>query len=468
MKRTLIFGILLNIIIVGSALADWSMFQSNSAHTGKVNVLASQTDNLEWSLDLRVDISPYGGPSIGNFTAPQQIIIGADDGVYIINSNGILSEYILTSAPIQTVIAIINHTIYFGAGDTLYAYQDTGLYWSYELNGDISHVTIYQDTVYVCDEDRLYSFSLAGDLHWMSADLSGSIIYAAPAVDASNNIYVVSSQALWRDYNLYAYYPNGNLLWQYDYLGFEANGVQMTPTLDDSGNVYIATYWTPVWSSSIQSLQDGDRNWTRDSETLHSSPAIGSDNTLYYGVNDGLEARHTNGNLVWIYYTDAIKYSSPAIGADTTIYVGTETGLFLAITSSGTLKWSANISSNPLSSPAITSSGTIYVTAGQTLFAFTDTNTNIDPGHIKKRPTNVSISPNPFNSTAIINYYLPSDALIQIKLYDVLGRLQKNLVNQYQTIGQHQVHLSGLASGVYFVRIQSDNYFVTKKAIVIK
>ena len=78
--------------------------------------------------------------------------------------------------------------------------------------------------------------------------------------------------------------------------------------------------------------------------------------------------------------------------------------------------------------------------------------------------------PNPFNPTTIISYQIPNDGQVTLKVYDVLGREVKTLVNQYQQVGSYNVTLdgTGLASGVYFYRFTSGNYVSTKKMLLMK
>ena len=56
---------------------------------------------------------------------------------------------------------------------------------------------------------------------------------------------------------------------------------------------------------------------------MESSPAIGSDGTIYVGSRDDMfYAINPNGTLKWSYTTGHIVVSSPAIGSDGTVYVG--------------------------------------------------------------------------------------------------------------------------------------------------
>jgi hypothetical protein len=72
--------------------------------------------------------------------------------------------------------------------------------------------------------------------------------------------------------------------------------------------------------------------------------------------------------------------------------------------------------------------------------------------------------PNPFNQNTIITYYLPDNkiqpARVQLLIYDLLGRLVRELINETQQPGEHTVTWKGtdnsgadLPSGVYFYRL---------------
>ena len=109
--------------------------------------------------------------------------------------------------------------------------------------------------------------------------------------------------------------------------------------------------------------QTGALKWTSyDGIYIFSSPAIGSDGTIYIGSIDyNLYALHSDGTFKWKYLTDYQIYSSPAIGSDGTIYISSADFYLYAIHSDGTLKWRYLTSGSIYSSPAIGSDGTIYI-----------------------------------------------------------------------------------------------------------
>jgi hypothetical protein len=65
--------------------------------------------------------------------------------------------------------------------------------------------------------------------------------------------------------------------------------------------------------------------------------------------------------------------------------------------------------------------------------------------------------PNPFNPATAINYQLPMDGFVTLKVYDILGREITTLVNDKGSSGTHRVtwNASSFPSGVYFYRVSS-------------
>ncbi len=88
-------------------------------------------------------------------------------------------------------------------------------------------------------------------------------------------------------------------------------------------------------------------------------------------------------------------------------------------------------------------------------------------------PTKFSLSqnyPNPFNPTTKINYALPNASKVSIKIYDILGRVVKQLVNEFKDAGYYSEIFDGtnLASGVYFYRIEAGKFVESKKMVIVK
>lgn len=78
--------------------------------------------------------------------------------------------------------------------------------------------------------------------------------------------------------------------------------------------------------------------------------------------------------------------------------------------------------------------------------------------------------PNPFNPITKIEYELPKDIFIKIKIYDILGREVKTLVNEFKNAGSYIISFNGseFASGIYFYRIQAGSFVSVKRMVLIK
>lgn len=78
--------------------------------------------------------------------------------------------------------------------------------------------------------------------------------------------------------------------------------------------------------------------------------------------------------------------------------------------------------------------------------------------------------PNPFNPTTTIYYQLPQTGFVTLKIYDMLGKEVRILVNEFMNKGSHSVNLdaSDLASGIYIYRLKMNNQAVSKKMLLLK
>jgi hypothetical protein len=102
---------------------------------------------------------------------------------------------------------------------------------------------------------------------------------------------------------------------------------------------------------------------------------------------------------------------------------------------------------------------------------------------IKQAPLSYDLSqnyPNPFNPSTTINFVIPKSSLVNLSVYDILGRKISTLVNEEKTAGSYKVEFSAkggsvsdgnaydLPSGVYFYKIQAGSFVQTKKMIYLK
>jgi hypothetical protein len=102
-----------------------------------------------------------------------------------------------------------------------------------------------------------------------------------------------------------------------------------------------------------------------------------------------------------------------------------------------------------------------------------ETYTDVEESEYSGIPSSFSLGqnyPNPFNPTTVINYSIPKNANVVLKVYNILGKEIATLVNGQQSAGSHNIsfNASNLASGVYFYAIQADGFSSTKKMMLLK
>lgn len=78
--------------------------------------------------------------------------------------------------------------------------------------------------------------------------------------------------------------------------------------------------------------------------------------------------------------------------------------------------------------------------------------------------------PNPFNPSTTINFSLPKDGFVSLKIYDMLGKEVNSLLQEYKMAGYYsiQINASELPSGMYFYSLQAGKFSMVRKMILLK
>jgi hypothetical protein len=78
--------------------------------------------------------------------------------------------------------------------------------------------------------------------------------------------------------------------------------------------------------------------------------------------------------------------------------------------------------------------------------------------------------PNPFNPSTIIEYIIPEDAFVDIKIYDLLGKEVKSVLSEEKSKGFYSIQINGsdLSSGIYFYKLKAGNFVETKKMVLMR
>jgi len=78
--------------------------------------------------------------------------------------------------------------------------------------------------------------------------------------------------------------------------------------------------------------------------------------------------------------------------------------------------------------------------------------------------------PNPFNPETMINFAIPKNEFVNIKVYDVLGREVMTLVNEKLNAGYYEFsfNASALSSGMYFYKMTTNSFSEIKRMVLVK
>jgi subtilisin family serine protease len=266
-----------------------------------------------------------------------------------------------------------------------------------------------------------------------------------------------------------------------------------------------------VTLQSYSFIDPADQNYTILRYTIKNNSGAAISNLyagLYFdwdmdentGIND-LTAYDNTGNFGYVHHLN--------LNPDTTIGIGllsSNNYNFYAIDNSSfgytdQEKWTslssglANTSAGPTDIANVTSSGPYNIQAGGTIdvafaiaadvnlqnlrtaFANARTKYNVILTSVKDNinpvPYKFELSqnyPNPFNPTTTIKYSIPSESRVVLKIYDMLGREVRTLLNEDKVPGNYSLNFNAgnLSSGVYLYKLTAGNFTSTKKLVLIK
>lgn len=349
---------------------------------------------------------------------------------------------------------------------------------------------------------------------WESADQTMKVL-----ADNSGNVYVSgsSTDSEWNSkFTLLKYNPDGDQQWAEIYQNPETpNNDLMNMSIDNLGNIYITGYSLDAneargftlkynslgvlqWKASPPSniLSNSAFDIAIDySGNVYTTGAIkrNENSTEYYTVKF-----NPQGNYQW-----GQTYSSSIEGIDrgwqivvddfSNVYVtGLSKGKFtqtdfatIKYSSTGVQLWAArysgdNQSESFASSIIIDKPGYVYVSGYSKIsdiynkavtIKYSQTTGVVNTSSLV--PSKYLLEqnyPNPFNPSTKINFSLPKSSFVTLKVFDLSGKEVSNLVNRNLSAGTYEAdfNAANLTSGIYFYRLETDNFSETRKMMLVK
>lgn len=356
--------------------------------------------------------------------------------------------------------------------------------WKFETSNRIesSPAVGRNGTVYVRSiDDYLYAVNPDGSEKWQIDYFT--LLFTAPVVDSNGTIFVGAIGSVYTWFGILKIDCDGNIVGE-----FETGTSVYTPlAIGYNGVLYFGTQ-----DGKFYALKpDGSLLWRITPEfRIDVVPAVGPDSTIYVGDNGyNFYAIDYDGSIKWNYPIRA-TYSTPAIGADGTIYVE-ETGKNLyAFSPKGEVLWTYYYGGGAHTSPAIAPDGTIYLAGwyDNSLHAITSTSMglaqtpwpryrhdNQHSGRIQlilpavaerpKQDSGIDLKVRPIGKSLRISYALQEGENGKLLIYDTSGRLLEEM--NVGGSGVAQLPLS-FSSGVYFVRLVSQEQQLTVKAVLLR
>lgn len=159
-------------------------------------------------------------------------------------------------------------------------------------------------------------------------------------------------------------------------------------------------------------------------------------------------------------------------------WIGTETGglhKFIDTSSFWTVYDTAHydIASDSITAITADKNGAIWIgtsNKGLSVFAATsDVNDGLEAGRVRSYSLSQNY-PNPFNPTTRINYSIPKEEFVTLKIYNILGSEVATMVNEVKKAGSYSVEFnaSKLPSGMYIYTINAGEFRNSRKLLLLK
>lgn len=382
------------------------------------------------------------------------------------------------------VFAVISENS--GAATSLYISTDYGATWSADtgfVNNYIYSLTVIDSNVFAATYHGIFESSDTGKA-WEA--INGGVMettYSQYLIQSGSNLIAISHTQVKGAYlssdNGSSWVATGSNFPPYN-SSLAAIGSNIFASFLEAG-VYISTDHGLTWTVAndtlwgISNFAVIDSNLFADRSNWAPFPP-----DTFPSYNGGVFRSSDNGKS-WIQLTSGLPeypFAGPIVVYGPDIFVDIALSGFYFSGDNGN-SWNRIVGSTDLSASATS----LYVN-DSSIFAGTYGNGTWKlplseiVTSVKRLPTSTTPTafrldqnyPNPFNPMTVISYQLVGNGMVNLDVYDILGRKIQTLVSEHENAGPHSVtfNANNLASGVYFYRLRAGSFVQTKKLILIK
>lgn len=366
--------------------SPWPKFRHDSKNTGRTQYTGPATPAEHWTFtanDGIVSSATIGYDGTIYFGAGWFYNGTTDSCLYALNPDGSLKWCFQgEDGFFSTPLLGPDGTLYItGIDGYLYAVEDSVTYgkmrWRTYLEYwfSLSSPAISHDglTVYAGSPSfRFFSVDVAdGSINWSYK--TGWCIISSAAIDDDGIIYCGTKY-----HQLWAYDDDlqGPVWSAPTGIFFDGHLVDCSPAIGEDGTLYVGSdpygaagmghLAVPVDTNFWAFNPDGSLKWSFETgDGVESSPAIGSDGTIYFGSYDSclyaLTDDGTAGTQKWKFKTGGPIDGPPTVDGDGIIYFGSRDSTLYALYPDGSVKWSYPLNDGAEASPTIDGNGYLYI-----------------------------------------------------------------------------------------------------------
>ncbi len=419
--------------------------------------------------DIINNVSSFGSSLFFAVGKAGKIAKSTDGGNNFINISSSVANY----NPISDVSFVNENTGFVVTWKGLHRTTDGGNSWqNRDTTANYPHIKFLDENTGFFASTNVFAKTTNGGLNWSAQHYPGYNFSIINAFDA--NLYYVYGFDGQHQFQILAKTSDGGANWNYGWFppGFQNSMVFLNK------DIGYATGTNGTFKTT-----DGGASWLpKTNQTFHKLFFI-NENTgwSYFNIGStGKIYKTTDGGITW-----QIKYSNNLVLPTAIQFANSLTGWFTAYidgeglimkTTDGGESWNINSSFETAELDAISfiNANTGWAVGWNGAILKTTTG-----GTIGVQQINTSLPdkfyleqnyPNPFNPNTNIEFSLPKNSFVLLKVFDLLGREVANLVNENLSAGSYKYdfNASALPSGIYFYKLETENFSETKKMVLVK